>query len=109
MFFGIGIWNQRHQLLARSTTADIIDGSIPDIKFGVNRLTFTLDTTIFHEGEYLIKFECFIHNIKRILNDEIILKCPIYVAEKNLRHNHRDGIFLGNQWEEKRVGEVSYV
>ena len=109
LYFGIGIWNQRHQMLARSTTADITDGRLTDTKSGMNKLTFTIDTSIFHEGEYLIKFECFIHNIKRILNDEIILKCPIYLSEKNLQHNHRDGIFLGNHWIEQQISEVSHV
>ncbi len=104
LYFAVGVWNQRHQLLGRSTTTNTHE--IP----GMNKLTFFLDTSLFHEGEYLIKLECFIHDVKNILNDEIILKCPIYVPEKETRFYYRDGIFLGNEWEREILNqEITYV
>lgn len=107
LYFGVGIWNQRQQLLGRSTTTNNLD--LP----GLHKLSFQLDTGIFHEGEYVIKPECFIHNFKRILNDEILLKCPIYVPERDTRLFYRDGVYLGDQWDrEKSVlnsDEISYV
>jgi lipopolysaccharide transport system ATP-binding protein len=93
LYFGIGIWNQRQQLLGRSTITN--EAEYP----GLHRLSFNLDTGMLHEGEYSIVPECFIHNVKRILNDEIVLKCPIYVPERDTRLFYRDGIYLGDKWQ----------
>ncbi len=102
LIVGFGIWNQRHQLLGRSHTSDDVDNFHQFTQVGRHKLSFKLDAGLFHEGEYLIKVDCFIHNKKRILSDEIILKMPIYSSKKNTRFSHmheKDGIFLGNRWE----------
>lgn len=104
LIVGFGIWNQRHQLLGRSHTSDDVDNFHHFTQKGKHKLSFKLDAGLFHEGEYLIKVDCFIHNKKRILSDEITLKFPIYAPKKNTRFSHmheKDGIFLGNRWELK--------
>lgn len=102
LIMGFGIWNQRHQLLGRSHTSDDVDNFQQYIIPGRHKLSFKLDAGLFHEGEYFIKLDCFIHNKKRILNEEIVLKFPVYSPKKNTRFSHtheKEGIFLGNRWE----------
>jgi lipopolysaccharide transport system ATP-binding protein len=102
MFLGLGVWNMRHQLLAYCYTFDDVNNNMRFNIKGRQRVTFELDAGLFHEGEYLVKLNCSIHNIKKILDDEIVLKFPVYVQEKNTRFGfafNREGIFLGNKWE----------
>lgn len=102
LIIGIGIWNQRNQLLARSHTSDDVDNFHHFNQKGKHSVSFSLNSGMFHEGEYLIKLNCAIHNKKRILNDEIVLKFPVYRQEKNTRFEHaseRAGVFLGNCWQ----------
>lgn len=104
LIFGIGIWNQRNQLLARSHISDDTDQHLSFTRSGRRRATFQLDAGLFHEGEYLIKLECAIHNKKHIVRDEIVLKFPVYAQKKNTRFansSKQDGIFLGNRWMHK--------
>ena len=99
---GIGIWNQRNQLIARSYTTDDILNHQSYIKKGKHKLTLNIDSGIFHEGDYLIKVDCGLHNSKNIISDSIVLKYPIYVMDKSTRDGHlsdRDGIFLGKNWD----------
>lgn len=101
MVLGISVWNQRSQILARSHTADDVENHHIFTKPGKHKAVFNLDAGLFHEGEYAIKLDCFIHNRKRILNDEIMLKFPVFAQQKNTRFTHsndREGIFLGNKW-----------
>lgn len=102
LFFGIGIWNMRHQLLAHAHTFDNLDNHLQFSSVGKHRLTFPIDASYFHEGNYLLKLNCSIFNIKRITEEEIILKFPVYVQQKNTRFGHahgREGVFLGNKWQ----------
>lgn len=102
MFLGLGVWNMRHQLLAYCYTFDDVNNNMRFNTKGRQRVTFALDAGLFHEGEYLVKLNCSIHNVKKILDDEIVLKFPVYIQVKNTRFNcsfNREGIFLGNKWE----------
>lgn len=102
LFLGLGVWNMRHQLLAYSYTFDNIEHNDRFNVPGRHRVTFSLDAGLFHEGDYLVKLNCSIHNVKKIIDDDIILKFPVYVREKNTRFGfsfNREGIFLGNKWE----------
>lgn len=103
LFFGIAIWSPSNQLIARSTTADVPQESYIDIKVGLNRLTFTIDTNLLFEGEYLIKIESFIHNVKKILSDEIVMKLPVYLHEKTIYTTQRNGVSLGNDWVNEHI------
>jgi lipopolysaccharide transport system ATP-binding protein len=112
LIVGFGIWNHRHQLLGRSHTSDDVDNFQQFTHKGRHKLSFKLDAGLFHEGEYLIKVDCFIHNKKRVLNDEILLKFPIYSPKKNTRFSHmheKEGIFLGNRWERLAASEPAKV
>lgn len=101
LVLGIGIWNQRNQLLARSHTSDDVEQFHLFTKPGRHKASFQLDAGLFHEGEYLIKLDCGIHNKKRIIHDEIVIKFPVYAQKKNTRFSNasnKEGIFLGNNW-----------
>lgn len=98
---GIGVWNQHNQLLGSSTTSDDVNRFHLFSQPGLHRASFALDAGLFHEGEYLIKLACAIHNKKRILSDEISLKFSVYAAQKNTRFAQaaeHNGIFLGHNW-----------
>lgn len=101
LVIGMTIWNQRRQILGRSHTTDDVQNFQAFSKPGRHRAVFDLDSSLFHEGEYAIKLDCFIHDRKRILNDEILLKFPVFAQQKNTRFSHaneKDGLFLGNRW-----------
>jgi len=101
LFIGIGIWNMRYQMLAHTQTFDNIENHHEFFTPGRHRISFTLDASLFHEGEYLIKLHCAIFNIKKISDDDIVLKFPIYAKTKNTRFKHalqHEGVFLGKEW-----------
>lgn len=98
---GIGVWSQRNQLLACSHTSDQ-RGNDSLTAQGRHCVSFALNAGLFHEGEYQIKLECAIHNKKRILSDEIMLKFAVYSPDKNTRFHHalgQSGIYLGDHWK----------
>jgi len=104
LFIGLGVWNMRHQLLAHAQTCDIENHHRAFATVGRHRLTFPVDAGLFHEGDYLIKLMCAIHNKKKITDDDIALKFPVYVQDKDTHFKHpinRDGILLGNKWSWK--------
>lgn len=102
LFLGLGVWNMRHQLLAHACTSDHVLHQDKFTSIGKKTLSFSLDSGLFHEGDYLVKLHCSIHNKKKITDDDIVLKFPVYVQQKNTRFGHalvREGVFLGNHWE----------
>lgn len=102
LVLGVSVWNQRNQLIARSQTADDVENHPRYIRQGRHKLAFHIDSGIFHEGDYLVKVECLLHDQKKIISDAIVLKYPIYTLDKSTRDGHlakRDGIFLGKNWE----------
>lgn len=99
---GVSVWNQRNQLLGRSLTSDTPEQFQNFSSPGRHKASFQLDTNLFHEGDYQVRVECFIHNKKNVLAGEIALKLPIYQQKKLTRFNRapgNDGIFLGNHWK----------
>lgn len=99
---GIEVWNNRNQQLASSHTSDNVDNFHLFTHAGCHHASFSLDTGLFHEGEYSIKLDCAIHKKKRILNNEISLKFTVYEEKKNTHFSHaveRNGIFLGHHWQ----------
>ncbi len=102
LFFGVGVWNQRNQLLARAHTIDDVDSEQNFVTPGRHCAFLIIEADLFHEGEYLLKVDSSIHNKKKILNDEIILKFPIYPIKKNTRFAHSpgiEGVSLGKNWQ----------
>lgn len=100
LVIGLGVWNQRNQLLARSHTFDAKHFHIFN-QTGRKKASFVLDPKLFHEGDYSIKLECYIHHKKRILHEEISLKFPVFSKRKNTRFSHateQSGIHLGDRW-----------
>jgi lipopolysaccharide transport system ATP-binding protein len=102
--FGVGIWNKRNQLLARAHTLDNPDMQEPFVAAGRHSAKLSWNAALFHEGEYILKVDSFIHNSKKIMTDEIALKFPVYPVKKNTRFSHslgNEGISLGNSWQLK--------
>jgi lipopolysaccharide transport system ATP-binding protein len=102
LIIGVGVWNQRNQLIARSHTSDDRINFRRFNQPGRHIASFLIDAELFHEGEYFIKLDCNIHDKKRVLNEDIALKFSVYAPQKNTRYTHaieRDGIFLGNRWK----------
>lgn len=99
--FVLAVMDQRGQVLARAHTWDNPGQLTAFTQAGKHRLSFKLDTSLFHEGEYVLRISSSIHNKKRILHDEIGLKLSVYARERNLEMAHSDhsGICLGNQWK----------
>ena len=98
---GFGIWNVRHQMVARSRLNDLEKCQQALATPGRHRAVFHLDSSLFHEGEYLIKIDCSLSHKKPIIIDDILLKFPIYPQNRNSTYNpnvEREGISLGNKW-----------
>lgn len=103
IILGIGMWNQRNQQLARSYTIDHAKHGQSFAHLGKRKISFEIDSKQFYEGNYLIKLECLIPNKKQILIDEIVLKFPVFVREKQTSNAHlqSEGIALCGQWSVK--------
>lgn len=104
LYISFSIWNQRNQLIARSDTTESAENECY-FTTGKHKLTFDLDISLFHEGDYRIQVECAIHNRKQIIQDEIALKLPVYSQQKNssfIFTGHRSGVCLGNRWQFNR-------
>lgn len=102
LFLGVGVWNNRHQLLACSHTFEGTSGGHYFKNPGRHRVSFALDTGLFREGEYLVKVNCGILKKKKISDDDIVLKFPVYARAEGARVKHAvesEGVFLGNSWE----------
>lgn len=109
LIIGIGIWNQRSQLMAHSHSCDDVENIGRYTKAGRHRVFFSLDAGMFHEGEYLIKLESFIHNKKQINTDDIVLKYPVYSLKKDTRFGYireKNGVFLGNHWQHEPLSKA---
>ncbi len=102
LILDISIWNSRHQFLARSHTfASSLHAKLFAEK-GKHCASFTIDSRQFHEGEYLLKLECSLHQQRQIVDEEIILKFPIYdQADHGGKKIYKEGISLGSAWVHK--------
>lgn len=103
LVIGVGVWNQRNQVLARSFSCEDPAHHHHFNTKGKHRAVFSIDAGLFHEGEYLVKFHCIFHRKKMIVNDEVVLKFPIYASEKNVHFSNihgKEGVFLGKHWRQ---------
>jgi lipopolysaccharide transport system ATP-binding protein len=101
LVLGVGVWNQRNQLLARSLTCDDSERFQQHQLPGRKRATFAFDSNLFHEGDYLVKLDCALHNRRQILRDDVILKYQVYPSKVNSRFGQLSegkGVYLGNGW-----------
>lgn len=99
LILGVSILNSRHQVIARSRLLDRHEKQLE--KSGVHQLSFQLDLSLFHPGEYQLKVDCSLFNQKKVLNDEILLKFVIYSQSPPLKYElgaEKEGISLGNGW-----------
>lgn len=101
LMLGFSVLNSRFQPIARSRLCDHdAQGNIVNNP-GRHRLSFHLDLSLFHPGEYHIRMDCSILNRKKILHDDVLLKFAVYSQNRQLKHEagvEKDGISLGNRW-----------
>ncbi len=101
LHFGFAVYNARNHLIARSDTADNLEGLQKFTAVGKHHLKFPLPVHLFNKGEYSIKLECVIHNVKPIIKDNPTLKFPVYSETQNTRFSHladKNGILLKYNW-----------
>lgn len=101
LILGFSVLNARNQPIAHTRLCDHADLHSIVGASGAHKLSFGLDLSFFHPGEYRIRWDCSLLNKKRILQEEVMLKFAVYSQNKNLKHEHgmeKDGISLGNQW-----------
>lgn len=102
LILGIGIFNQRNQLLGRAYINDDQAKKERCLAPGRHRVSFTLNNQLFHEGEYIIKLDSVILNKKRIVGEEISLKYPVFTSPESVQSgakNFREGVILGQKWD----------
>lgn len=101
LVIGIGVWNQQGQYLAKAFTSDNKANINNFNGVGKHKVSFIIPAHLFYEGEYLIKPECFIHNKKVVMQDQVIIKLPIYPPRDCVRFFSSASIatvHLGNHW-----------
>jgi lipopolysaccharide transport system ATP-binding protein len=101
LILGFSVLNSRGQMIARSRLCDHAEYQDLTTKVGLHHLTFSLDPSLFHPGEYQIRLESSILNKKKILEEDILLKFAIYSHQKQPKYEFgidKDGISLGNRW-----------
>lgn len=101
LILGFSILNSRNHLIARSRLCDHAEYYHIVTAAGRYRLSFQLDSDLFHPGEYQVKLECTLLNKKKILHDDIVLKFAVYSQNKHVKYElgiEKDGISLGNKW-----------
>lgn len=94
LFLAVSVWSKNNQLLASSRTYDNPNAALPK---GRCTASFSIPLSLFHEGEYYLKIESGIYNVKTIA--EIAIGLPVYCQSKNTRFESKAGVFLGHQWE----------
>src|SRR5262249_45821229 len=82
LILGFNVLNTRNHSIARSRLCDHAEFFHIVTTAGHHRLSFQIDMDLFHPGEYQIKLECSLHNKKRILQDDVMLKFSVYSQNK---------------------------
>src|SRR5690606_29435088 len=104
LFMHISVWHRRGQVLAHSKFSDCDHIFCDATSTGRKRLHFEFDTSFFHPGEYIIRFEV-CRNAKQKIADEVLLRLPIYGSEgvsgACRPQTESDSITLGNKWSLK--------
>lgn len=88
------ILNAKRQYIARSRVHDHPKLCGLVLRRGMHQLTFELDLSLFHPGEYRIQLEASLLNRKKILQEEVMLKFAVFGEGQQ----EKDGICLGNRW-----------
>lgn len=101
LLIAFSILNARNQRVARSRLCDMEEGHTIIATAGHHQLSFEMDLSLFHPGEYQIRLECALLNQKTILQDDILLKFAVYSQSGPLKIEtgiEKDAISLGNRW-----------
>jgi lipopolysaccharide transport system ATP-binding protein len=98
--FCIEIFNTKGVQIVACSAGDMMDESqFESLKTkGKHSATLEVDTSIFATGDYLIKFDFAIHNIKRIITDTPTMQFSIINSDENIGQSatSRQGIILPN-------------
>lgn len=103
---GIDIYNRSGIFLCATRLTDMLKAEqLEEVqKKGKHQASVTVDTAVFSEGEYIIKFNFGLHNIKRIIEDEPILGFEVINPKKNIHHDsplYKNIISPDWKWEER--------
>ena len=101
LILGFSVLDSRNHAIARSRLCDHAEFYHIVTVQGHHRLSFQMDLSLFHPGEYQIKLDCSLLNKKKILQEEILLKFAVYAQNQVLKYEQgieKDGISLGNRW-----------
>lgn len=98
---GFTILNSKLQPIAVSKIGD--HEKCKDLlkKTGSHQLAFEIDMGLFHPGEYQIRIDAGLRNIKKILQEDIYLKFVLASTHSDalqVLSTEKDGISLGNRW-----------
>ncbi len=106
LMVGFSLLNLKGQVLARSRLCDHPEYEDVVTRSGVQRLSFLIDFSLFHPGEYQFKIDCSLLNRKRILHEDIVVRFAIYSQNRQLKHEvgvEKEGMTLGNGWTRLEV------
>jgi lipopolysaccharide transport system ATP-binding protein len=103
---GIDIYNRNGIFLCATRLTDMLKGEQLEKvqKNGKHFASVEVDTSILSEGEYIIKFNFGLHNIRRIIEDEPILSFGVINPQKNIHHDsslYTNIVFPDWQWKER--------
>lgn len=107
LYFGFIILNSRNQLVARADIADDPDEMKKFISPGRHTVSFPISASLFNKGDYSIRLECNVHNLKPVIIENPSLRFPVYPTKPNVRFAHlaeRSGLVLGYRWKEDTHG-----
>lgn len=102
LIVAFSVLNARNQVIARSRLCDHPEYHQLLLTPGVHQLSFHLDLSLFHPGEYQVRLESSLLNKKKILQEEILLKFAVYSQGPTIKYERGlelDGMSLGNQWQ----------
>lgn len=99
LIVGFSLVNACHQVVAQSFLCDAEkkEKKLTECK-GRYLLSFSVDCSLFHPGDYQVRVECFIPHVKNILTEEVSLKFSIH-SPPSLLHYRKEGVSLGNCWK----------
>jgi lipopolysaccharide transport system ATP-binding protein len=100
LILGFSVLNSRNHAIARSRLCDHAEYYHIVTAQGKHQVSFQIDLSLFHPGEYQIKLESSLLNKKKILQEDILLKFAVYSqkAHKYELGVEKDGISLGDRW-----------
>jgi lipopolysaccharide transport system ATP-binding protein len=94
LLIGIEVYNSLNQLLCANRLTDYYKDDLDLVqKAGRHSVLLNIDTSIFADGDYHLKFDFGIHNIARIIEDDPVI---CFRVVDNLINTYHDSVFRRN-------------